>query len=244
MPTSVPSSRPISRSSTGLEQIARKFADQGSKFSSDRLREDFQAAVAAAAVAFPDSPELTLRSTIWDRLDTIGSHDLEVARKGAKAELSPDQRTQAVELLRRRSRMQGLMATAALGRGWFDDAAFKDQGSFEQTLQRILAASEEDEQSPKAWWREIAAAGERIGLRWQRLAAEIDSLAGEDEQPRRQSGLPGQAQEGRPAGSPARRRRPRRARIEGRGDLFAPPFPRPRPPALDGRADLEGSLVR
>ena len=164
---------------TGLEQIARKFADQGSKFSSDRLREDFQAAAAAAAVAFPDSPELTLRSTIWDRLDTIGAHDLEVALKGAKAELSPDLRTQAGELLRRRSRMQGLMATAALGRDWFDDAAFKDRGSFEQTLQRVLAATEEDEQSPKAWWREIAAAGERIGLRWQRLASEIDSLAGE-----------------------------------------------------------------
>ena len=180
MPTSAPSSRPRSRSSTGLEQIARKFAEQGSKFSSDRLREDFQAAVAAAAVAFPDSPELTLRSTIWDRLDTIGLHDLEVARKGAKAELSPDQRTQAVAALEAPVQDAGAHGGRRAGRGWFDDPAFKDQGSFEQTLQRILAATEEDEQSPKAWWREIAAAGERIGLRWQGLASEIDSLAGED----------------------------------------------------------------
>ena len=166
------------------DEVVQRFAEQTRRFSSDRLREDCQAATAAAAVAFSDSRELSLRNALWDRLETIRKHDLEVAAKGETAEPSADDRKQAIALLRRRARIQGSMAVAALGESWFNDPMFKDQEQLERTGRHLLTSIEEDDEAAKSWWKEIAVAGDAIGGRWQRIEPEIASLTDDDSRSR------------------------------------------------------------
>ena len=124
---------------------------------------------------------LRLRNPIWDRLETIQDHDREVAAKAEPAEPPGEKKKEAVQLRYRRAQVQGLMALGALGRAWFDEPGFKDQVDFEQTRERILSPITETENEARAWWKQIAQAGDSIGLRWRSIAPEIDeALTGED----------------------------------------------------------------
>ena len=162
----------------GFEQVLQQFADQQNKFSQDRVREDCEVATAAAAVPFADT---RFRTLIWDRLETIQDHDREVAAKAEPAEPPGEKKKEAVQLRYRRAQVQGLMALGALGRAWFDEPGFKDQVDFEQTRERILSPTAETENEARAWWKQIAQAGDSIGLRWRSIAPEIDeALTGED----------------------------------------------------------------
>ena len=76
------------------------------------------------------------------------------------------------------------MAVAVLGERWFNDPTFKDQERLERTGQRLLTPIEEDDEAAKSWWKEIAAAGDAIGGRWQRIEPEIASLTDDDSRSR------------------------------------------------------------
>src|SRR5208337_2923599 len=166
------------RVAAGFEQVLQQFADQRNKFSQDRVREDSEVATAAAAVPFADT---RLRTLIWERLETIQDHDREVAAKAELAAPPGEKKKDAVQLRYRRAQVQGLMALGSLGRAWFDEPGFKDLVDFEQTRERILSPITETESQSRAWWKQIAQAGDSIGLRWRSIAPEIDeTLTGED----------------------------------------------------------------
>ncbi len=164
----------------GFERVSRQFADQRSRIDSTRLKEDWEAATAAAAVAFADSDDLALRTTIWDRLDNIRKNDLEVADKGEMAEPSADELKQSLQRIQHRARIEGLMSLAVLGPRWFNDPLFQnqDQGDFQKTAERIQRPGTADED--QTWWKALATAGEPIGRRWRQLPVEIDRLANEE----------------------------------------------------------------
>ena len=164
----------------GFERVSRQFTDQRSRIDSTRLKEDWEAATAAAAVAFADSDDLALRTTIWDRLDNIRKNDFEVADKGEMAVTSADEQKQALQRIQRRAHIEGLMSLAVLGQRWFNDPMFQDQDQvdFQKATERIQRPISEEEN--QTWWKDLATAGELIGRRWRQFAVEIDRLASEE----------------------------------------------------------------
>ena len=125
----------------GLGKLVQRFVRDAEAIAKDRLREDWEAESAAAAVTFPDDEKLTRRTAIWDRLDHIRLHDVEVAR----SPLSTRQDRRDVRSRSARSnppaalRSQGTLAMAALGGTWFSHPDFKDhdQGDYSKTLERL-----------------------------------------------------------------------------------------------------------
>jgi hypothetical protein len=168
----------------GLDELRRKFDDQGSRMNESRLKEDWEAATAAAMVPFPDTGDLASRSRIWDRLDNIRRHDLEPAASddSGPARLSEDDRLVAARHVRRRAQIQGLMAMAALGAPWFDqtnDSHAAGAGDFDSTVKRIRRVTDKEQERDGTWWKELAIAGSLIGQRWQRMAPAIETLTDE-----------------------------------------------------------------
>ncbi len=166
----------------GLGELVLGFVRDSEAIAKDRLSEDWEAENVAAAVPFPDDEKLTRRAAIWDRLERIRLHDIEVARSqvsGPQATETADSKG-AVEPARRAA-LQGILAMAELGGAWFGHADFndQDQGDYRKTLERLrsLPARGSDD---GPWWQEAARQGERIGLRFRALRSKVDALADEE----------------------------------------------------------------
>jgi len=167
-----------------LDLLARNFADQVSRINGARSKEDWEAATAAAAVPFPETGELTLRSSIWARLENIRDHDRDPSSDNSSlSRLSEHDRLQEVRHVRRRAQIQGLMALSTLGARWFDDndgSKVQDQGDFDSTSKGLRRVSEKEDERAETWQRELAVAGKLIGQSWQRMAPVIDRLSSEE----------------------------------------------------------------
>jgi hypothetical protein len=166
----------------GLDKLVEQFVQERGRIAKDRLRQDWEDDRAAAAVLFPDDESLTIRKRIWDRLDDIRLHDVEVARSPAPAPGGADRPDpgRVAEAARRRAAIQGTLALAALGETWFANPDFKDldQGDYGKTRERLGAlATRTDDANP--WWKESAALGDRIGRRFRALRGKIAALADE-----------------------------------------------------------------
>ncbi|QEH33047.1 hypothetical protein OJF2_15430 [Aquisphaera giovannonii] len=164
--------------STGLEALGRRFRQHAGGLAGDRRPEECEPTASAAAVPFADAAEDSLRGALWDRLDAIRKHDRKLSEGGDTPEPAAADADRVADSLRRRSRLQGRMAMATLGRDRFDAPAFKDAPPFDQVLKRIESAFEEGGQ--QAWWRSIAEAGDAIGLRWRGLGPEVEGLTKEE----------------------------------------------------------------
>ena len=167
---------------SGLQALIGQFVRERGVIAKERLPEDWEVNSAAATVLFADDADLSIRKTIWDRLDDIGLHDVELATKPVSASEVAKREDSAgySEAVRRRASMEGRLALAALGETWFSDPAFKDldQGDYRKTRERLSAlATQSDEANP--WWKDSAALGDRIGLRFRTLRDKIAGLADE-----------------------------------------------------------------
>lgn len=85
--------------------------------------------------------------------------------------LPEDRETLAVQ---RAARAQGRMATAVLGKRWFDEAPCEKDESLDQILHRLEVFAVE-----QRWWDSLNRAGESIGRRWQCIAQAIGSRLSE-----------------------------------------------------------------
>jgi hypothetical protein len=173
---------PLARFSKSLTQGLEHLVQ---RFETARARQDWEAAAAAAAVPFPDKEDLAMRAALWVRLDNIRLNDREVAdpSKAQSVSLKDEDRRREAKQVRRRARIQGLMALAALGASWFDDPeAFRsaEVGDFASTAKLVQRAVESDEQWTRTGWLDLAVAGDRIGRRWRGMDPEIDRLVKEE----------------------------------------------------------------
>ena len=226
----------------GLDKLVEQFVQERGTIAKDRLREDWEVDSAAAAVLFPDDEKLTIRRGIWDRLDNIGLHDVEVARSSvpAKAAGSADPR-RAGELARRRAAIQGSLALAALGETWFGDADFKDldQGDYRKTLERLGARGLATMPVPGGRRRLAAGRPDRPAIP---QAARPDRCAARRGARAHRAGVA--ARHRRRPGPAARPRRGPAGRLGRRALLPIPAATGPRAPGLDGRPCLARPLVR
>ncbi len=159
--------------SQGFDDLTGRFAEQRSDIDLKRTGDDWEVASAAAGVAFADSEDLSLRGTIWGRLDNIRQKDQELATRsnleGPKKDAVASLKIHAKE----ESLTEGRMALATLGQPWFDLPRFQSQGDFAGVNRQVADAAKADE----ATWRSaIATVGDRIGVRWLSFPNEIDSL--------------------------------------------------------------------
>ena len=153
------------------------------------MKEDWEAASAFASVPFADTGGRSTREQLWERIANIKKHDREMAaeEQSDTVKITDEQIAEEQRRTRVRAEKQALAALAVLGERWFDDPevfAAREHGDYASTLKRVRAASEKELDQGRPWWVEIAAAGDRIGLRWQRMAGEIDRLTDE------QNGIP------------------------------------------------------
>jgi hypothetical protein len=175
--------------SEGMKQLSTRFSELAERIDTNRLKQDWEASSAAAAVPFGDTGGRSTREKLWERIANIKKHDREMAamEQSDTAKVTDEQRAEEEKRARARAETQGLMALAALGEWWFDDRevfAAREQGDYASTIKRVRAASESGLDQGQPWWSHIAAAGDRIGLRWQRMVGEIDRLTDE------QNGIP------------------------------------------------------
>lgn|GEM_PF-3039563 len=175
--------------SEGIKQLSTRFSELAERIDTNRLKEDWEASSAAAAVPFGDTGGRSTREKLWERIANIKKHDREMAgmELSDAAKMIAEQRAEEEKRTRARAETQGLMSLAALGEWWFDDRevfAARGQGDYASTIKRVRAARESGLDQGQPWWRDIAAAGDRIGSRWQRMAGEIDRLTDE------QNGIP------------------------------------------------------
>jgi hypothetical protein len=170
----------------GFKKVVQQFAQQRATTEKARLKNDWEAATTAAAVAFPDNAEVELRTRIWDRLDNLRKNDLEVAEKvGASSaapeidEPEPDQAQRTAERARRRAALQGSLALAALGQQWFQGSTLKDpdRSDYQKTLEHVRGLPNDERAE---WWLDAVREGDRIGRSWRLLAGEILTLANEE----------------------------------------------------------------
>ena len=130
---------------------------------------------------FPRRRKADARSAIWDRLERIRLHDVEVARSSLSTPqpaVTPD--PQRASEPAHRAAIQGTLAMAALGGTWFSHADFKDPelGDYRKTLERLRALPTlATDAGP--WWQEAARQGDRIGVRFRALRGKVDALADE-----------------------------------------------------------------
>jgi hypothetical protein len=157
----------------GLEEVAGKFVDHQREYDADRRPEDWEAASAAAAVAFPDNPGLALRETIWARLDNIRRKDVELAAKLDPSQVSSSSRDESLQYLRSRTRVEGEMALAALGQTWYDDqrAGAAAAGNFAQDVESL-----ENAKADKDPRQALAVIGERVGGRTRAIERRLAEL--------------------------------------------------------------------
>jgi hypothetical protein len=131
-------------------------------------------------VAFADSEDLALRTTLWNRLDNIRKNDYAVYAKGEKGGASAEDRKLARERHQRRARLEGRMALAVLGERWFDDRTVftnLERGDLKAVAARVGRPLPEDDEEVPDWSKDMVEAGTLIGQRWRQLAPEIDKLA-------------------------------------------------------------------
>jgi hypothetical protein len=128
-------------------------------------------AEAALAVPFPDSD---LRRRLIDNDRAIEG---QLARKGADRAfpVNPDmQRRAAMDQARR----QGRAALAVLGRRLFDEQAADRGGEKYDLVEHRLEVFTVEQN----WWESLDRAGEQVGRRWRRLAADAAARLGEGRQ--------------------------------------------------------------
>ncbi|WP_165227180.1 hypothetical protein [Aquisphaera insulae] len=215
--------------SSGMEALGRRFRDHASNLAGDRRPADCEAAVAVAAVPFPDNPELAQRTALWDRLDAIRLHDFKLAGGGDSPQPTPADLDVATDVLRRRGRLQGRMAMAALGQAWFNAPGFQGGPTFDQVSKQIESAFEEGGDRP--WWRSIAEAGDAIGLRWRSLAPRVEDLTRDE------------ARDAEPAAAATRMTTASRLDRILDGGAEALPDPDPESATLDRRLRIRGLLL-
>lgn len=169
---------PKSGVGAGLAEVARKFVDHQREYDADRRPEDWEAASAAAAVAFPDGPSLALRETIWARLDNIRRKDVELAAKLDPIQISSSSRDETLEYLRSRTRVEGEMALAVLGQTWYDDkrAGADAPGKFAQDVE-LLENTKADKDPRQA----LAAIGDRVGGRFRAIDRQLAGLLSKED---------------------------------------------------------------
>ena len=226
-----------------FNEVVRRFEEQARGISSDRVREDWQAATAAAVRPL----QRFGRAGPAERpLGPPGDHPEARPRGGRQGRnrraLRGRQETGRRALAAAR-RIQGSMALAVLGNRWFDDPAFKDQERIERIGQRLLTPIEEDE-ADRSWWKEIAAVGSAIGQRWQRIEPEIGTLTGEDSRSRELTVFQERLERASRLGRRDRRRGRAAARNRAGGDGPRPSNAGPRPAGLAGASKLARPLVR
>ena len=142
---------------------------------------DWEAESAAAAVPFPDDEKLTRRTAIWDRLERIRLHDVEVARSSVPATRPPSGPIpkRATEPARRAA-IRGTLAMAALGGTLVRRPRLQgsEQGDYRKTLERSrLAGASRRCRVPGGTKRR--GQGDRIGLRFRALRGKVDALPDE-----------------------------------------------------------------
>ena len=175
--------------SEGMKQLSTRFSELAERVDTNRMKEDWEAASAFASVPFADTGGRSTREQLWERIANIKKHDREMAaeEQSDSVKITDEQITEEQKRTRVRAEKQALAALAALGERWFDDPdafAAREHGDYASTVKRVRAASEKELDQERPWWLEIAATGDRIGLRWQRMVGEIDRLTDE------QNGIP------------------------------------------------------
>ena len=162
--------------SRDFEAVADRFAEQKADIDLKRTGEDWEVATAATRVAFADSDGLSLRETIWKRLDNIRQKDQELASRGNMEGPKAEESKRQMARVKSQALIEGRMALAALGKAWFDAARFQGQGDHAGVSHQLASARTSDD---KSWRLQLAEAGKRIGQRWQGFPAEIDKLVAE-----------------------------------------------------------------
>ncbi len=148
---------------------------------STRREQDWEAAVAAAAVAFPDNDNLKLRNDILVRLDNIRESDIAVAkniteRKSTISEPDEQQSELALQGSRRRAGLQALMALAVIGERSFKEATDTEKkgGEDEFKIASDHVRNLRSTSASETWWKEAEAVGELIGQRWRWMSRELN----------------------------------------------------------------------
>ena len=175
--------------SAGMNQLSNRFTELADQQETVRLKGDWEACTAAAAVPFSDTGGRSTHDLIWQRLVNIRKHDVELAAtdQAGTVTLTDEQRAEHEKRVRVRAEAQALMALAALGERWFDDSEVfpaREQEDHASTARRVRSVSVPRPDRNQPWWGDIAAAGNLVGARWQKMTAEIDRLIDE------QNGIP------------------------------------------------------
>lgn len=170
--------------SEGMNQLSTRFAELADQQDAGRANRDWEACTAAAAVPMSDNRERSTHDLIWQRLVNIGKHDVELAA-AAQAEtvaLTDDQRAEHEKRGRVRAEAQARMALAVLGERWFDDSEVfpaREQEDYASAESRVRSVSEAGPGRSQPWRGDIAATGNLVAARWQKMTAEIDRLVDE-----------------------------------------------------------------
>jgi hypothetical protein len=159
-----------------FEALEKQFQTHVATLDNTRREEDWEAAVAAAAVAFPENDSLKLRNDILVRLDNIRQKDDAVAKNIAarKSEIEmPDKEQPALaqRISQRRASLQARMALAVLGESWFKEAKKGSEAEFKDASDLIRKLMSES--SSETWSQDAGVVGDLIGQRWQRMSEEL-----------------------------------------------------------------------
>ena len=168
----------------GMNGLWSRFAELADQQETVRSPGDWEACTAAAAVPFSETAERSTRNVIWQRLQDIAKHDVELAAASQTGTLtlSAEQRAEQPKQVRMRARAQALMALAAIDDRWFNDSAdfpAKEGDDRASVVSRVDALSDADPGRSQPWRREIAATGDLVGARWQKMTPEIEQLVDE-----------------------------------------------------------------
>ncbi|ODU01496.1 MAG: hypothetical protein ABS79_01560 [Planctomycetes bacterium SCN 63-9] len=162
----------------GLARVAKQFKDQQREDDADRLPEDWEAAVAAAAVPFSDGDDLAIRESIWARLDYIQKKDVELASKLTPVSDSVTNQEENLQHRRTRSLLEARMALAVIGQPWYDDDRFDtaSPGKIAKDSESLAAAK--TAKDPRETLAEI---GQRVGDRIREIGKALDDLIANEE---------------------------------------------------------------
>ena len=172
--------------SEGMKNLSARFSELAERITSDRQKEDWEASSAFIAVPITEGRGGVSRDRLWERLANIKKHDREMAAadQAGSTTITDQQLAAAFGRTRIRAETQARMALAALGPRWFDDRDVfpaNDQADFSSTTGKVHVASELEPDRIESWSREMALAGDRIGLRWQRIVEVIEQLTNEED---------------------------------------------------------------
>jgi len=165
-----------------FEAVEDRFQTHVGNLVSTRTDQDWEAAVAAAAVAFPDNETLNYRNAILHRLDTFRTTDITVAkhiteRRSTIKKPDEPQAKLAGQRSQRRAGLQAMMALVVLGESWFKEATVPGKKGVDEYkvakdyVDKLRSGAESESES---WWKDAEAAGELIGQRWRGMSRELD----------------------------------------------------------------------